>query len=101
VLPEVLATYIDVRQRELALVGVAISVASPTDPPAEAARSAIAGLDAFLRGVGQRRSLHELGIAEDLEPSIVADAIEDAAINNSPRIPSAELVAKILAAVRE
>jgi alcohol dehydrogenase len=100
VLPEVLATYVDVRERELALVAVALSVAGPVDPPGEAARAAIAALDAFLRRVGQRRTLRELGIGPDLEASIVADALEDAAINNSPRLPSADEIAIILATVR-
>ena len=67
VLPEVIATYLDVRERELALVGVALSVASPRDPPADAARAAIDGLDAFLRRVGQRSTLRELGIGPELE----------------------------------
>jgi alcohol dehydrogenase class IV len=96
----VLATYLDVRERELALIAIALTVASPLDPPADAARAAISGLDAFLRKVGQRRTLRELGIAPELEPSIVTDAIEDAAIANSPRLPSAAEVEGILAAVR-
>jgi alcohol dehydrogenase len=100
VLPEVLATYVGVRERELALIAVALAVASPLDPPAEAARAAIAGLDDFLRSVGQRRTLRELGIDQAVEPSIVTDAIEDAAIANSPRLPSAAEVAGILAGVR-
>jgi alcohol dehydrogenase len=100
VLPEVLATYVGVRERELALVSVALSVASPMDPPADAARAALAGLDAFLRSIGQRRTLRELGIEPALESSIVADAIDDAAIKNSPRLPSVEEVEGILAAVR-
>jgi len=100
VLPEVLATYLEVRERELALVAIAISAASPLDPPAEAARAVISGFDAFLRKVGQRRTLRELGIGPDVEPSIVTDALEDAAIANSPRLPSAEEVEGILAAVR-
>jgi alcohol dehydrogenase len=100
VLPEVLARYVEVRERELALVAVALSVASPLDPPAEAARAGIGGLDAFLRRVGQRRSLRDLGIGPELEASIVADALDDAAIANSPRLPSAGEVAAILAQVR-
>jgi alcohol dehydrogenase len=100
VLPEVLATYVGVRERELALIAIALAVASPLDPPAEAARAAIAGLDDFLRSVGQRRTLRELGIDPAMEPSIVTDAIEDAAIANSPRLPSAAEVAGILAGVR-
>ena len=49
--------------------------------------------------VGQRRTLRELGLGPDLEPVIVADAVDDAAIANSPRIPSADEIAAILATV--
>ena len=99
VLPEVLRSYLGVRERELALVAVAMSLASPLDPPAEAARAAIGGLDAFLRRVGQRRTLRELGLGPELESVVVADAVDDAAIANSPRIPSADEIAAILVAV--
>jgi alcohol dehydrogenase len=99
VLPEVLRSYLGVRERELALVAVAMSLASPLDPPDEAARAAIGGLDEFLRRVGQRRTLRELGLGADLESVIVADAVDDAAIANSPRIPSAGEIAAMLAAV--
>jgi alcohol dehydrogenase class IV len=100
VLPEVLATYLDVRERELALIAISLAVASPLDPPADAARATISGLDAFLRRVGQRRTLRELGIGPEVEPSIVADALDDAAIANSPRLPSAGEIGAILSAVR-
>jgi alcohol dehydrogenase len=100
VLPEVLATYLDVRERELALIAIALAVASPLDPPADAARAAISGLDAFLRRVGQRRTLRELGIGPEVEPSIINDALDDAAIANSPRLPSAADVEGILETVR-
>ncbi len=100
VLPEVLATYTSVRERELALVGVAMSVASARDKPSEAATAAIAGIELLLDRLGQRRTLLQLGIDKALEASIVADALDDAAINNSPRLPSANEIAAILAAVR-
>jgi alcohol dehydrogenase len=100
VLPEVLATYRPIRERELALIAVALSVASPLDPPADAAGAALEGLDALLRRVGQRQTLLELGIGPELEPLVVADAIDDAAIANSPRLPSAEEIAGILGSVR-
>ncbi|MFL5750931.1 MAG: iron-containing alcohol dehydrogenase family protein [Chloroflexota bacterium] len=99
VLPEVLATYRDVRERELALVAVALGVAAPRDPPAEAGVAAIDALDDLLRRVGQRRTLRGLGIGPDLDRVIVADAVADAAITNSPRIPSAGEIAAILATV--
>ena len=100
VLPEVLATYLDVRERELALTGVALSVASPRHQPSEAATAAITGVEELLDLVGQRRTLLQLGIGQELEASIVADALDDAAIKNSPRVPSADEVARILASVR-
>jgi alcohol dehydrogenase len=99
VLPEVLATYLATRERELALVAVALGVAGPADPPADAARAAIDGLHALLRRVGQRRTLRELGLGPDLEPIVVADAVDDAAIANSPRIPTRDEIAAILATV--
>jgi alcohol dehydrogenase class IV len=100
VLPEVLATYLEVRQRELALAAVALSAASPRVRPAKAAAAAITGLEAFLGRVGQRRTLLQLGIGPELEASMVTDALDDAAIKNSPRLPSAEEIGGILAAVR-
>jgi alcohol dehydrogenase len=99
VLPEVLGTYLDVRERELALIGVALGVAGPADPPADAARAAIDGLEALLRRVDQRRTLRQLGVGPDLQSLIVGDAVDDAAIANSPRIPSADEIASILVTV--
>jgi alcohol dehydrogenase class IV len=99
VLPEVLWTYLDVRERELALIAVALGVAGPADPPAAAARAAIDGLDGLLRRVDQRRTLRQLGLGPDLQPLIVGDAVDDAAIANSPRIPSADEIASILVTV--
>ena len=99
VLPEVLATYLDVRERELALVAVALSVASPAELPAEAARAAIDGLDAFLRRVGQRRTLAEQGLGAEAHDTIAQDSVDDAAINNSPRLPSKSEILEILGRV--
>lgn len=102
VLPEVLAFYADqpgLRDRELALVGVACGAASPADEWPDAAAAAIAALDAFLRRVGQRPTLAELGVGEELIPVIAQDAIEDPAINNSPRLPDVAQVEAILRSV--
>jgi alcohol dehydrogenase len=100
VMPEVFETYLGTRDRELALVAVALGAASPRDDEAGAARAGIEAVRDLLQRVGQRRTLRELGIAEDVEPIIVGDAIDDAAIDNSPRLPTAETIAGILAAVR-
>ncbi|HEX5826577.1 MAG TPA: iron-containing alcohol dehydrogenase [Candidatus Limnocylindrales bacterium] len=102
VLPEVLAFYADrpgLRDRELALVGVAIGAAAPDDDWADAARAAIEALDAFLRAVDQRPTLAQLGVGPELIPVIAQDAIDDPAINNSPRLPDVSEVEALLHAV--
>jgi alcohol dehydrogenase len=99
VLPEVLATYLEVRERELALIAISLAVASPLDPPADAARAAISGLDAFLRRIGQRRTLSEQGLGPQTHDTIAQDSVDDAAINNSPRLPSKSEILGILARV--
>jgi alcohol dehydrogenase len=99
VMPEVFETYLGVRDRELALVGVALGIAGPRDPQVQAARAAIDGIDALLHRVGQRRTLTEQGLGAETHETIAQDAIEDAAINNSPRRPSKDEVRSILARV--
>jgi alcohol dehydrogenase len=99
VMPEVFATYLPVRERELAFVAIALGVAAPADPPADAARAAIAAIDDLLRRVGQRRSLAEQGLGRETHDTIAQDSVEDAAINNSPRLPSKPEILEILAAV--
>jgi alcohol dehydrogenase len=99
VMPEVFETYLGVRGRELALVAVALGVADPGDPQPEAARAGIDAIRRLLERVGQRRTLTELGLGPEMHDRIVRDAIEDAAIANSPRLPSAEEVLGILSAV--
>jgi alcohol dehydrogenase class IV len=85
--------------RELALVAVALAAASPRDPERDAARAGIAALDGFLRRVGQRPTLTELGVDRALIPVIAQDAVDDAAIANSPRLPARDQVETILRAV--
>jgi alcohol dehydrogenase len=100
VLPEVLAFYRGTSDRELALIGVALGVASPADATATAAEAAIGGVDVLIRRVGQRRTLAELGITLDQEPRVVADALADPAIRNSPRLPTEREATAIIAGVR-
>jgi alcohol dehydrogenase len=99
VIPEVVAFYGEVRHRELALVAVAMGEASPRDEPGTGAAAAIAALDRFLVTVGQRRTLARLGVGRDMIPVIAHDAIDDAAINNSPRLPALAEVVAILESV--
>ena len=61
VLPEVLTFYLGTRDRELALVGIALGVASAAEPDATAAAVAIGAIDKLLRDVDQRPTLRRLG----------------------------------------
>ncbi len=102
VLPEVLSFYANqpgLRDRELALVAVALGAASPADAWPDAARVGIDALDAFLRRVGQRPTLAALGVGADLVPVIAQDAVDDPAIANSPRLADLAQVEAILRSV--
>jgi alcohol dehydrogenase class IV len=88
-----------VRDRELALVAVALGAADPRDDPEDAARVGIAAVTALLERVGQRRTLAAQGLGPEMHDTIAQDAVDDAAIDNSPRIPSKDEVIGILAAV--
>lgn len=99
ILPEVLAFDIPVRSRELALVAVALGVASAADGIDQAAAAAVHGVLDLLRAVEQRRTLADLGIGPSMIEVIVSDALDDPAINNTPRMPDASQVGAILASV--
>jgi alcohol dehydrogenase len=101
VLPEVLRFYLGTRDRELALVGVALGVASGAESEPTAAGAAIGAVEALLRDVGQRSTLRALDLADAATiDQVVADALDDAAIRNSPRLPTADEARAILASVR-
>ena len=102
VLPEVLSFYAaepGLRDRELALVGVAIGAASATEGTATAAGAAIGELRRFLGLVGQRQSLRSLGFDDAMLDVVAQDAIDDVAIRNSPRLPSLDEARAILGSV--
>ncbi|MEO8571703.1 MAG: iron-containing alcohol dehydrogenase [Chloroflexota bacterium] len=97
VLPEVLRFYLGARDRELALVGIALGVASGAEPESTAAAVAIGAIDKLLRDLDQRPSLRRLGLADDEAiEQLVIDTLDDAAIRNSPRLPSATEARAIL-----
>ncbi len=101
VLPEVLAFYAaepGLRDRELALVGVALGVASPVDGDAAVPR-AIEAVRSLCSSVGQRPTLRSLGFDEATLDLVAADAIADPAIRNSPRLATLEQARAILASV--
>jgi alcohol dehydrogenase class IV len=87
-MPEVFETYVGVRDRELALVAVALGAADPGDPADQAARAGIDAVRRLLQRVGQRRTLGAHGLGSETHDTIAQDAIDDAAIKNSPRTPS-------------
>jgi alcohol dehydrogenase len=99
ILPEVLDFYRGVRDRELAMVGVALRVASPTEDDATAAGVAIAAIRRLCAQLGQRPTLSSLGFDGPLLDTVAQDAIDDAAIRNSPRLPSLTEARAILASV--
>lgn len=102
VMPEVMAFYADspgLRDRELALVGVALAAASPTEEAATGAVAAIGALRGFLAELGLRPSLRSLGFDDAMLDVVAQDAIDDAAINNSPRLPTLAEARAILESV--
>ena len=100
VLPEVLRFYLGTRDRELALVGIALGVATGAETESTAAAVAIGAIEKLLRDVGQRPSLRRLGLAEDAAiDQLVIDTLDDPAIRNSPRLPTATEARTILEAV--
>ena len=100
VLPEVLRFYRGTRDRELALVGVSLGVASATELEATAAAVAIGAIDQLLRDVGQRPTLRAIGLGDEAAiDQVVGDALDDAAIRNSPRVPTVEQARDLLLSV--
>jgi alcohol dehydrogenase class IV len=99
VMPEVFRFYGPIRERELALVGVAFGVASPAESDASAAAAAVGAVERLLDLVGQRRRLADLGLAGPSLDTIAEDALADPAIANSPRLPDRSAVRAILEAV--
>jgi alcohol dehydrogenase len=100
VLPEVLRFYLGWRDRELALVGQTLGIATASELESTAAVVAIGAIDKLLRDVGQRPRLADLGLGDAASiDRIVTDALADAAIRNSPRPPTADDARGILVSV--
>jgi alcohol dehydrogenase class IV len=99
VLPEVLETYRGIRDRELALVAVALAAASPGDDPALAANAAIDAVRGLCTAVSLRPTLRSLGFDDASLELVTDDALADPAIRNSPRLPTRPEARAILAAV--
>ena len=100
VMPEVLAFYLGTRDRELALVAVALGAAAPSDPPDRSARAGVDAVAGLIDRVGQRRTLRELGLGPSTIPALVEDALADPAIRNSPRLPTVQEVTAILVSIQ-
>jgi len=97
VLPEVLTYYLGVRDRELSLVGEAFGVASRAEPDATGAVAAIGAIRTLCARVGQRPTMRSLGFDDPGLDTVAQDAVDDAAIRNSPRLPSLAEARAILA----
>jgi alcohol dehydrogenase len=96
VLPEVLGTYLGVRDRELKFVGIALGAASPTESDATGAIAAVGAVRRLCAEVGQRPTLRSLRFDDAMLDLVAADALADPAIQNSPRIPSPDEIRAIL-----
>jgi alcohol dehydrogenase len=100
VLPDVLRFYQGIRDRELALVGIALGVASNAESEATAASAAIGAIEKLLRDVDQRPTLRRFGLGDDAAiDQLVSDTLDDVAIRNSPRLPTATEARAILQGV--
>ncbi|MFL5641327.1 MAG: iron-containing alcohol dehydrogenase family protein [Chloroflexota bacterium] len=100
VLPEVLRFYLGTRDRELALVGIALGVASDAESESTAAAVAVGAIEKLLRDVDQRRTMRDFGLGDDAAiDQLVTDSLDDAAIRNSPRLPTAPEARAILESV--
>ena len=99
VLPEVLGFYLGVRDRELKLVGEAFGVASRAEQDATGAVAAIGAVRTLCGRVGQRQTLRSLGFDDAALDIVAQDAVDDTAIRNSPRLPTAREARAILEAV--
>ena len=99
VIPQVLAFYFGVRDRELALVAVALGVARPADDERRAARAAVDAVSGLIDAVGQRRTLHDVGLGPENLRVLVDDALDDPAIRNAPRLPTAAEATALLEVV--
>ena len=100
VLPEVLRFYLGTRDHELALVGIALGVASGAESESTAAGAAIGAVAQLLRDVDQRRTLRSFGLSDEAAiDQLVDDTIDDAAIRNSPRLPTPAEAREILVSV--
>jgi alcohol dehydrogenase len=99
VMPGVLAFYLGTRDRELALVAIALGDASPTDERDVAARAGVDAVARLLETVDQRRTLRDLGVDRGSIAVLVEDALADPAINNSPRLPTVAEATAILDAI--
>ena len=91
VLPEVLTFYAraeGLRDRELALVGVALGAASPADRgPTPRGRGSMPSTRSSAAWASGRRSRRSASRRRSM-PVIALDAVDDAAIANSPRLPT-------------
>ncbi|MFL5651508.1 MAG: iron-containing alcohol dehydrogenase family protein [Chloroflexota bacterium] len=100
VLPEVLRFYLGTRDRDLALVGIALGVASDAESESTAAAVAVGAIEKLLRDVDQRRTMRDFGLGDDAAiDQLVTDSLDDAAIRNSPRLPTAPEARAILESV--
>jgi len=90
VLPAVMAFNAPVSAAALAAVAEALGAAERDASDAANAARAVAAVGELSRVVGTDRPLRELGVTSELVPTLVADALADVVIVNTPRRPTAD-----------
>lgn len=99
VLPRVMEFNLPAASGKLARAARPLGVWDPTAPEVSNARAAVSALEDLARGVfGRRTPVGEMGVTEGLVPRLVEDTLSDLVLGNTPRMPSAEDVRKVLAA---
>lgn len=94
-LPHVLRFNLPVSHDKLALL--ASSPGDADQDGEESARTAIAAIEDLGRRVIEERTLAELGVTENMIPTLVQDTIRDPVLGNTPRMPDEAEIRKILA----
>ncbi|MFL5684410.1 MAG: iron-containing alcohol dehydrogenase, partial [Chloroflexota bacterium] len=81
-------------------VGIVLGVASGAETESTAAAAAVGAIEKLLRDVDQRRTMRDFGLGDDAAiDQLVTDSLDDAAIRNSPRFPTAPEARAILESV--
>ena len=99
VLPAVMRFNAPVVRDRLSWAAVALGVAGPRDPGAQAADAAVREVARLIAAVGLGGSLGSLGVTRDLVTMLADDALADVVVANTPRMPSRAEVRELVVAL--